>query len=274
MKDKIIGCCCCSVTKLCPTLCDPMDCSTPGFPVFHCLRVCSDLCPVTQWCHPNISSSVTPFSSCPQSFPASGCFPTSCLFALGGQRIKASTLASVLPINIQDWFPLGLIGVISLLSKGLWRVFSSTEKIKSVTVSTFSPSFCHEVMGLDAVIFFFFFFWVLSFKQVIGKKWIYLERNTLHRQSVGHLRRWETEIWHHLFFGLGNFIGKWVEGLFQLFRGRGRDFQELGHHSLFWVGLRIVMVLMSVLFNILMYYNENTLRLKAHWESNILPSWT
>ena len=155
----------------------------------------------------------------------------SCLFALGGQRIGASPSASVLPVNIQGWFPLGLTGFISLLSKGLSRVFSSTKKIKPVTVSTFPPSFCNEVMGLDAMIFFFFFFWMLSFKQVIGKKCIYLGRNTLRRQSVGHLRRWETEIVD--FYGLGNFIGKWVGGLFQLFWGRGRDFQELDHHSIF-----------------------------------------
>ena len=84
----------------------------------------SNLCPSSQWCHPNISSSVVPFSSCPQSFPASGSFPVSQLFTSGGKRIRAS--ASVLPMNIQDWFPLGLTGLIALLSKGLSRVFSST----------------------------------------------------------------------------------------------------------------------------------------------------
>ena len=85
---------------------------------------CSNLCPSSQWCHPTISSSVVPFSSCLQSFPASGSFPMSQLFTSGGQSIGAS--ASVLPTNIQDWFPLGLTGLISLQSKGLSRVFSNT----------------------------------------------------------------------------------------------------------------------------------------------------
>ena len=89
-------------------------------------RVYSDSCPSSQWCHPAISSSVVPFSSCPQSFPASGCFPMSQLFASGGQRIGVSASASVLPRNIQGWFPLGWTGLISLQSKGLSRVFSST----------------------------------------------------------------------------------------------------------------------------------------------------
>ena len=81
---------------------------------------------MSQWCHPTISSSVLPFSSCLQSFPASGSFPISRLFASGSQSIGALASASVLPMNIQDWFPLGLIGLISLQSKGLSRVFSST----------------------------------------------------------------------------------------------------------------------------------------------------
>ena len=89
-------------------------------------RVCSNLCPLSQWCHPSISSSVLLFSSCPQSFPASGSFPISWLFASGGQSIRASASASVLPMNIQDWFPLGWTGWISLQSKGLSRMFSST----------------------------------------------------------------------------------------------------------------------------------------------------
>ena len=87
--------------------------------------VCSNSCPLSQWCHPIISSSVTSFSSCPQSFPASGSFPMSLLFASGGQCTGGSASTSVLPMNIQGWFPLGLTGLI-LLSKGLSRVFSST----------------------------------------------------------------------------------------------------------------------------------------------------
>ena len=88
--------------------------------------VCSSSCPLSQWCHPTISSSVVPFSSCPQSFPTSGSFTVNQLFVSGGQSIGASASASVLPMNIQCWFPLGWTGFISLQSKGLSRVFSIT----------------------------------------------------------------------------------------------------------------------------------------------------
>ena len=88
--------------------------------------VCSNSYALSQWCYLTISSSATTFSSCCQSFPASGSFPVSQLFASGGQSIRVSASTSVLPMNIQDWFPLGLTGLISLLSKGLSRVFSST----------------------------------------------------------------------------------------------------------------------------------------------------
>ena len=83
-------------------------------------------CPFSRWCHPAISSSVIPFSSCAQSLPASGSFPMSQLFAWGGQSIRVSASASVLPMNIQGWSPLGWTGWISLQSKGLSRVFSNT----------------------------------------------------------------------------------------------------------------------------------------------------
>ena len=89
-------------------------------------RAYSDSCPLSQWCHPTISFSVIPFSSCLQSFPMSGSFPVSLLFASGGQSIGVSASALVLPMNIQDWFPLGWTGLISLQSKGLSRVFSNT----------------------------------------------------------------------------------------------------------------------------------------------------
>ena len=89
----------------------PSPSPTPG--------VYSNSCPSSQWCRPIISSSVIPFSACPQPFPASGSFPMSQLFALGGQSIGASASASVLPVNIQGWFPLGLTGLIFLQSKGL-----------------------------------------------------------------------------------------------------------------------------------------------------------
>ena len=107
------------VAQLCPTLCNPMNCSTPGLPVHHQLPVYPNWCPLIRWCHPTISSSVVPFSACPQSFPASGSFPVNRLYASGGQRIAVSASASILAMNIQDWFPLGLTGLISVLSKGL-----------------------------------------------------------------------------------------------------------------------------------------------------------
>ena len=96
----------------------PCPSPTPG--------VYSSSCPLSQWCHPTISSPVIPFSSHLQSFPASGSFQMNQLFTAGGQSIGASASTSVLPMNIQDWFPLGLTGRISLQSKGLSRVFSNT----------------------------------------------------------------------------------------------------------------------------------------------------
>ena len=96
----------------------PCPSPTPG--------ACSNSCPSRRWCHPTISSFVVPFSSCLQSFPASGSFPMSQFLASGGQSIGVSASASVLPMNIQDWFPLGWTGWIFLQSKGLSRVFSNT----------------------------------------------------------------------------------------------------------------------------------------------------
>ena len=195
-------------------------------------RVYSNSCPLSQWCYPTISFCVIPFSSCLQSFSASRSFQMSQFFASGGQRFGVSASASVLPMNIQYLFPLGWTGLISLQSKGLWRLFFNTtvqkhsffivqlpypymttgktialtrwtfvgkvtsllfnmlsrfviaflprskrlltswlqspsavilepQKIKSVTVSTVSPSICPEVMGPDAMIL---VFWMLSFK--------------------------------------------------------------------------------------------------------------
>ena len=115
-----------SVAQLCPTICNPMNRSTARTPVHHQLPEFTQTCSSSQWCHPTISSSVIPFSSCPQSFPASGSFPMSQLFASGGQRIGVSASKSVLPMNTQDWSPLGWTGWISLQSKGLSRVFSNT----------------------------------------------------------------------------------------------------------------------------------------------------
>ena len=115
-----------SVTQSCPTLCDPMDCSTQASLSITTPRAYSNSCPLSRWCHPTISSSVIPFSSRLQSFPVSRSFQMSQFFASGGQSIGVLASASVLPMNIQDWFPLGWTGWISLLSKGLSRVYSNT----------------------------------------------------------------------------------------------------------------------------------------------------
>ena len=106
----------------------PCPSQTPG--------VYSNSYPSSLWCHPAISSSVFPFSSCPQSLPASGSFPMSQLFIWGGQSIRVSASASVLPMNTQDWSPLGWTGWISLQSKGLSRVFCNTTVQKHQFFST------------------------------------------------------------------------------------------------------------------------------------------
>ena len=121
-----------SVAQPCPTLqpyglqhaWPPCPSPTPG--------AYSNSRPSSQWCHPTISASVIPSSSCLQPFPASVSFPMSLFFASGGQSIGLSALASVLPMNIQDWFPSEWTGWISLQSKGLSRVFSNTIKAKSI----------------------------------------------------------------------------------------------------------------------------------------------
>ena len=117
---KGLGGCCCSVAKSCPTLCNPMNCSTPSFRLL-CPSlspwVCSNSCPLSQWCCLTISSSAALSSFCPHSFTASRSLPVSQLFTSGGQGIGASASASVLPLSIQGWLPLGLTGLISLQSK-------------------------------------------------------------------------------------------------------------------------------------------------------------
>ena len=115
-----------SVTQSCPTLCNPMDCSTPGFPVHHQLpELTQTHVHRSWWCHPTISSSVVPFS-CLQSFPASGSFQMSQFCTSNGHSTGVSSSTSVLPMNTQDWFPLGWTVWISLQSKALSRVFSNT----------------------------------------------------------------------------------------------------------------------------------------------------
>ena len=117
-----------SVTQSCPTLCNPMNCSTPGLPrPSSTPGVHSNSRPLSQWCHPAISSSLVPFSSCPQSLPASESFPMSQLFAWGGQSTGVSALASFFPKNTQDWSPLEWTGWIPLQSMGLSRVFSNIQ---------------------------------------------------------------------------------------------------------------------------------------------------
>ena len=136
-----------SVTQSCPILRPhesqharpPYPSPTPG--------VHSNLCSLSRWCHPAISSSVIPFSSWPQSLPASGSFPMSQLFAWGGQSIGVSTSASALPMNTKDWSPLEWTCLIPLQSKGLSRVFSNTTVQKhqffSTQISSQSKSYIH-----------------------------------------------------------------------------------------------------------------------------------
>ena len=114
-----------SVTQSCPTLCNPMNRSMPGLCPSPTPRVYLNSCPLSQWCHPTISSSVVSFSSCLQSFPAPGSFQMSQLFTSGGQSIGVSVSTSVLPMNTQDWSPIEWTGWISLQSKGLSKVFSN-----------------------------------------------------------------------------------------------------------------------------------------------------
>ena len=115
-----------SVTQSCPTLCNSMDCSMPGFPDHHQMLELAQTHVHQVGDASNHLISVVPFSSCLQSFPAPGSFQMSQLFASGGHSTGVSTSESVLPMNIQDWFPLGWTGWISLQSKGLSRVFSNT----------------------------------------------------------------------------------------------------------------------------------------------------
>ena len=136
---------CCSIVKKCLTLCNPMDCSTPGFPVLHCPGVWSNSRLSSWWCHPTNSSSVSSFSSCPQSFPASRSNES----ALCIRWSKYWSFSfSISPFNeYSGWFPLGLTGVISLQSKGLSRVLSSTTVQKhqffSAQISLWSNSHIH-----------------------------------------------------------------------------------------------------------------------------------
>ena len=137
-RPSAVGCihrCGFSVATLCPSLCDPMNYSMPSFPVLTISWNLLRLIPLSQWGYLTISSSVAS-CSCPKSFPASGSFPVSQLFTSGGQSIGVSASASVLPVNIQGWFPLGVTGLISLQSSRFSRVFSSTTIQKHQFFST------------------------------------------------------------------------------------------------------------------------------------------
>ena len=149
MCEGLVPLCCCSATKLCPILKRPHGLQHTRFPCPSLSPgVCSNSCPLHWWCHPTISSSVIPFASFLQSFPASGYFPMSLdSFTSGGQNIGASALASVLPVHIQGWFPVGLTGLISLQSNGLSRGFSSTtvkkHQLFNAQLSLWSNSHIH-----------------------------------------------------------------------------------------------------------------------------------
>ena len=119
LPDQLVS----SFVQSCPTLCDPKHCSMPGFLVHYQLPspTCSNSYSSVQWCHPTISSSVVPFSSCLQFSPESGSFPISQFLTLGGQSIGASVSASLLPMNIQDWFPLRWTGLISFVVQGTFK---------------------------------------------------------------------------------------------------------------------------------------------------------
>ena len=146
-----------SVTQLCPTLWDPLDCSTPGFPVH-------DQLPEFAQTHFHWVGDVIQLShhSCFQYFPESGSFQMSQLFASGDQSIGASASASVLPMNIQDWFPLGWTGLISLQSKGLSRVFSNTTVQKHQFFSTQPYIWSHPYMATGKTI-------ALTVRTFVGK---------------------------------------------------------------------------------------------------------
>ena len=127
-----------------PALFDPIDYSMPGSPILHYLPEFAGSCLLNQWCYVTISSSAASSSFCLQSFPASGSFPMSWLYTSEGQSIRVSASQSVLPMNIQGWFPLVLTGLISLESKGLSRVFSNTTVQKHQFFNTQLPLYSNS----------------------------------------------------------------------------------------------------------------------------------
>ena len=150
--------------------------------------VCSNLCPSSQWCHPTISSSVTPFSSCPQSFPASGSFPISWLFTSSGQSIASSASASVFPMNMQGWFPLGLTGLISLLSKRLLTVSSSIivqkHQFFGIQHPLWSNSHIHTWLLKKTI--------ALTILTIL---WLYFVGKLIEREVLMDVWWWKTGVW-------------------------------------------------------------------------------
>ena len=166
-----------SVAQLCLTPCHPMDCSTPGLLSITNSRSLLKLMPLSRWCHPTTSSSVVPFFSCLQSFPASGSFQMSQLFSSGGQSIGVSASTSVLPMNIQDWFPLGLTDSVSLQSKGLSRVFFNTTVLKHQFLGAqLNISYTNNWASLVAQPYYWFWdfsFSALSLEQNSDSVWVH-----------------------------------------------------------------------------------------------------
>ena len=164
--------------------------------------VYSNSCPSSRWCHPAISSSVVPFSSCPQSLSASGSFPMSQLFTWGGQSIGISASESVLPVNTQDWSPLGWTGWISLQSKGLSRVFSNTTVQK------------HQFFGAQLSSVLLSHPYMTTGKTITLTRWTFVGKvmsllfNMLSRLVITFLPRNSVRVY---FFGLQNHCRWWLQ---------------------------------------------------------------
>ena len=164
-----------------------MDCSMLGSSALHCLPEFAQI--HVHWAS-DVSSTLSSFIFCLQSFPASGCFPMSRIFASGGQSIRASASASVLPMNIQGWFPLGLTGLISLQSKALSRVFSSTNSLVLKNLKT--SILWHSAFFYDPTLTFIHNYWKNHSFDYIGPssaKWYLCFFDTLSRFVIGFLPR-------------------------------------------------------------------------------------